>query len=435
MIHDQRVRRSKRVDEEVHEATTSDGLRVHVIPRPGYQSSFAILTVDYGSVDDSILAPGDAAPRTLPSGIAHFLEHKLFEDESGDVFDQFARVGAAANAYTYYTETAYHFSTGERFGECLDLLLEFVTTPFFTEEQIEKERKVIAQEILMYEDSADLKAHLNLMRCLYHEHPIRRDIPGTIESIARIDKDLLELCHRTFYRPENLLLVVSGDQDPQEVFKRAEASAEARRARCDPGEPARSYCLPEPPGVLESRTEERMRVSIPRVLIGFKDTDGTTERPPLDKIREAGFMAELIFGRGGAFFETHCASGLIDDSFSYSFHAGRSGYAHLTLGGETPDPDGLVEAVERAVAATRKTGLAREDLDRLRNKAYGRYLRGFNSVEQVASGEADATLRGWDLLKYLDILESITLDSVHERLNALFAPERRAVSIVRPLEG
>ena len=426
------IRRSDRVDEAIHEGVLDDGLPVHVIPRTGYQKKFAILTTDYGSVDTEFVPPGGGARQRSPEGVAHFLEHKLFEDEAGDAFDQFARFGASANAYTSYTETAYHFTTSTQFYECLDLLLDFVNNPYFTTEQIEKERKVIAQEIRMYEDSPDSRAHLNLMRSLYQDHPVRIDIPGTTESIEDIDKAHLELCHRSFYRPENMLLVVAGDLDPSEVFDRAGQNAARRLSRHGPaaqGELGRVE-VDEPAAVAQRRVDDQMPVSHPKALIGTKDRP--VARGPLlaRSLREAGFALELVFGRSAAFFEEHCATGLIDDTFSYSYHAGRGGFAYLVVGGDTPDPDGLVNAVNEAV----KTAVFDpEDFARLRNKAWGRFMRSFNSLEGTACGEADSRLQGWDLLRYLEILESIELKDLQARLPTLFEPERQAVSVMRPL--
>ena len=436
------VRHSERLDEQIHEAVLEDGLRVRFVPKPGYQKKFAILTTNYGSIDTAFVPPGGSEALPTPEGVAHFLEHKLFEDEAGDVFNLFARYGASANAYTSYSETAYHFTTSEHYYECLDLLLDFVAAPYFTEEQIEKERAVIAQEIRMYQDSPDSEAHLNLMRALYHAHPIREDITGTVASIARIDKPLLELCHGAFYRPENMLLVLAGDLDPAEAFGRAAENAARRAAKSTSGAApssggpggVRRAPIDEPPTIHQARIEKQMAVSLPQLLIGGKDVALPPGPDMVRHQREAGFVLELLFGRASAFFETHCASGLIDDTFSSSYTTGRGGYAHWMIGGETPDPDGLVAAVAETIERAAPDRL----LDaaaflRLRNKAYGRFLRSFNSLEAVACGEADATLEGWDLFGYLDILESITLERLEARLASLFDPSRRAISIVSPL--
>jgi len=427
-----RVRESARVDEAVHEGVTDDGLRVRVIRKPGYLKSFAAVVTDYGSIDLSFVPPGREEAITTPAGVAHFLEHKLFQTEEGDAFKLFAQYGASANAYTSYTQTAYHFSSSSDFYPCLDLLLDFVAVPYFTPEAIEKERKVIAQEIRMYEDSPDAAAHLELLKALYHTHPIREDITGTLDSIADIDGDLLRLCHRTFYNPENMLLVVAGDLDPQEVFARVEAS---RQAGPPPAGAARRIPAPdEPREVASARVEKRMAVAMPKVLIGSKERAPTLGPDMIRDHRETGFVLDLVFGRSSTFFEEHCASGLIDDTFHAGYSVGRGGHSHAVIAAETLDPDGLLRAVDTAIERARREGFREEDFLRLRNKAWGRFVRSFNSLQGVALGEADSALEGWDLLGYLDLLESIDLPRLEARLGELFAPEGRAVSIVRPLE-
>ena len=423
------IRRSERVDEAVHQAVLDDGLRVRVIPKPGYQKKFAVLLADYGSVDTAFVPAGAAQAVDTPPGVAHFLEHKLFEDEAGDVFNQFAEHGASANAYTSYTETAYHFTATSNFETCLDLLLRFVNDPYFTEEQIEKERQVIAQEIRMYEDAPGAMGHLDLLGALYHHHPIRLDIPGTVESIARIDRALLELCHRSFYRADNMLLVVSGDVDPDAVFAQAAA---APRVAASPERVVRVEAE-EPAEVHAPRAERRMSVSLPRVLLGIKVPPRGLGPGLIRFQRELGFLLELMFGRASGFFEEHCATGLIDDTFHASLDLGRGGFAHVVIGGETPEPDRLVEAalqqIERTVA---DGGLDEQDFLRLRNKAWGRYLRSFNSLEAIAAGEADSCLQGWDLLAYLDLLESLTLPDVAAHAAGVLASPHRAVSLILP---
>lgn len=428
------VRTSQRLDEALHEATLDDGLPVVVVPKPGYLKSVALLTTRYGAVDQAFRLGGEL--RRTPAGIAHFLEHKLFEDQAGDVFDQFARVGAAANAYTTHHETGYYFATSERFPECLDLLLDFVTDPYFTQEQIEKERQVIAQEIRMYLDDPDARAHQNLLRALYHRHPVREEVPGTLESIQAIDKGLLELCHGAFYRPEDMLLVVSGDLAPQDVFAQLEASAARRRERraAPPaaGAPER-LDVDEPPGVVEAAIEERQPVASPRVLVGWKDAPAAAGADLLRRSLVQGLLLELLYGRSTAFYEAHYASGLIDGSFSHGWMGGRSGYAYSVVGGETKDPDAFVAAVLDRAREARQGGLDRDDFARMRNRAYGSFVRSWNSVEQVVSQVTSARLNGWDVLAYVEAVEAVGLADLEAGLDLLLDPARRVVSIVRPL--
>ncbi|MCO5169379.1 MAG: insulinase family protein [Planctomycetes bacterium] len=428
------VRTSQRLDEALHEATLDDGLPVVVVPKPGYLKSVALLTTRYGAVDQAFRLGGEV--RTTPAGIAHFLEHKLFEDQAGDVFDQFARVGAAANAYTTHHETGYYFATSERFPECLDLLLDFVTDPYFTQEQIEKERQVIAQEIRMYLDDADARAHQNLLRGLYHRHPVREEVPGTLESIQAIDKPLLELCHGAFYRPEDMLLVVAGDLAPADVFAQLEASAARRRERrgAPPaaGAPVR-LPVEEPAAVVEARVEERQPVASPRVLVGWKDAPVEAGPDLLRRSLVQGLLLELLFGRSTAFYEAHYASGLIDGSFSHGWMGGRSGYAYSVVGGETRDPEAFVDAVLARAREARAGGLDGDDFARMRNRAYGSFVRSWNSVEQVVSQVTSARLNGWDVLAYVEAVEAVRHDDLAAGLDLLLDDARRVVSVVRPL--
>jgi predicted Zn-dependent peptidase len=425
--------RSPRLDETLVEARTAGGMPVVVVPKPGYLKSVALLTVSYGAVDQVFALPGEPAPTATPAGVAHFLEHKLFEDQAGDIFDQFARIGAQANAYTGHHETGYYFSTTERFFDALELLLDFPTDPFFTVEAIEKERAVIAQEIRMVEDDADARGHRALLRALYHRHPVKDEVAGTEASIGQIDKAMLERCHRAFYRPSDLLLVVVGDLDPAQVLARAEAN-EVRRTkeRGAPLEgPVARAGVDEPPGVLATTAAEAMPVSAPRVLVGWKVDPPPLGPPLLRRTVETLLLLELAFGRSSAFYEQHYASGLIDGSFSHAWDAGRSGYAYVLAGGETPDPDGLVAALDARIAQVRRDGLAEADFARLRAKAYGQFVRSWNGVEQIAGQVATARSQGWDVFGYPALVESIRLEDVLARAADLDAG-RRAVSVVRP---
>lgn len=429
------VRRDERLGEEIHSAVLEDGMPVKVIPRPGWQKRFAVATVGYGAIDVAFVPPGGAAAQELPPGIAHFLEHKLFEDEAGDVFDQFARHGASANAYTTAVETAYHFTTSTRFEECLDLLLDLVTDPYFTDEKIEKERKVIAEEIRMYADDPDAQLHLQLLRALYHHHPVREDVAGSEASIAEITKEQLELCHKAFYQPANMLLVVAGDVDPPAVLRQLLESARRREAARGAPErrPFQRRFPDEPPLPREARVERRMSVAHPKLLVGWKDDPRPRGEAALRRTLESYLLLELLFGRSSEFYEEHYATGLLDPGFAHHFTLSRGGYSHALAGGETRDPEALIAALEACIARGLARGLDADAFDRIRRKVVGAYLKGFNSTEHLAGRETDAHFEGWQVAGYLRLLESMALDDLHRRMREVFRPERRAVSLVLPL--
>lgn len=423
-----------RMRESIFAARLEDGLPVFIASRPGFLKGFAIVATSYGSLDNEFVPVGAQKMTRFPEGIAHFLEHKLFEDQAGDVFDQFARLGASANAFTSHAVTAYHYSAAETFYECLDLLLDFVADPYFTEESIEKERKVIAQEIRMYDDLPDQRGHLNLLKALYHSHPIREDIPGTVASIQQITKAQLESCYHTFYRPENMVLCVAADVDPKECLERIARNAAQRLQKYGPPKkgPIVRAPIAEPRGVKAKRIEEKSSVSRPHVWIGWKGQPEPRGERFIRKEFEVAFLLDLLLGRSTEFYEKHYESGLLDGTFGASYVTERDDHAYLVIEGETDDPDALVRAVDERLAEARAKGLSADDFARIRSKAFGRFLRSFNSLEYVGTGYAEAYFQGWDFLRYLDILEPVAMSDLLARLDDVFPDEGKAISIVRP---
>ncbi len=429
------VRRDDRLGEEVHQATLPDGLPVYVLPKPSFRQKYAIVACRYGSNDAAFVPPGEDAPWRPASGIAHFLEHELFEDEAGTVFEDFGKIGASPNAFTASSMTAYHFTCVDRFPEALDLLLGFVGKPVFHDEAVDRERRVIAQEIKMYDDSPDWRAVTALRRAIFHAHPAREDIAGTVESIADIKAADLERCYRTFYRPDNMVLAVAGDLDPAEVIaqataKRAALGIEALGA--ERGDGPQRVRIEEPESVAERSSRLELEVSVPRVFVGWKDrpTLGRGE-PLLRRQMEVGLLLDLLFGAASDFYERHYEAGLIDGSFSSSF-SGEEDHGFVVAGGETDRPDDLAEAVIACVADARKTGVSADDLARIRNKAVGRFVRAWNGIAGVADTLVATHFMGVDLFRYLELLETIDKPALERRLAHLFDDELRTVLTVTP---
>ncbi len=427
------VHRSDWLGEEIRGARLANGLSAYVLKKPGFHKKYAILATRYGSIDNEFQAADEPAPARVPAGIAHFLEHKLFEEEGGTAFDRFSKNGAYCNAFTSYTTTAYLFSCTDLFAENLDLLVDFVGNPYFTQAAIDREREIIAQEIRMYEDSADWRAFQSLLEALYHKHPVRVDITGTVESIGEITKAALERCYRTFYSPRNMVLFAAGDLDPDAVFDLAERSFVRRRYGDGGGGEPRRVVPDEPAGVHEREVKRRLDVSQPRVLVGWKDSAvGTTGRELLRKDVELAFAIELVFGRSSEFYQRCYESGLIDSSFSASY-TGERDHGYTVVGGETEDPARLRAAVHAAMAQARDGGFAEEDFRRIKNKATGKFLRNFNSLEFVASSFIQGHFLDIDLFEFLPTVEAVTPDAVRARIAEHFVEDRSASSIVEPL--
>jgi predicted Zn-dependent peptidase len=427
------VTRSERLAEEVHTGRLSNGLTVAVLPKRGFFKKHAVLATRYGSIDNVFRAPGEPEPREVPAGIAHFLEHKLFEEEGGNAFDRFSKNGAYCNAFTSYTTTAYLFSCTDLFDENLGLLVDFVGDPYFTEAAIARERQIISQEIRMYEDSPDWRGFQALLEALYVRHPVRVDITGTVDSIARITRADLERCYRTFYNPTNMILFATGDLEPARVADEAER-AFARR-RYGAGGPVLRVLPDEPAAVAAREVRTRLDVSQPRLLLGWKDTD--VGRGGIDLLRkevEITFAIELLFGRSSDFYQRCYESGLIDATFSASY-TGEVDHGYTAIAAETESPERLREEVLATLDAGLAAGFAPEDFARIKNKALGKFLRNFNSLEFIASSFVQGHFSGASFFDYLGAIEAATLEAVRARAAAHFRPELLAASIVEPSGG
>ena len=327
---------SARVGEQCYRLRHPSGLSIYVWPKPGYKACYATFAARYGSIDTAFMRQGDAAPTVVPAGIAHYLEHKLFESEDGDAFSRYAKTGASANAYTSFDRTAYLFSCTDRFEESLEILLDFVQSPYFTEETVKKEQGIIGQEIRMCEDNPERRVLFNLLRGLYAVHPVRLDIAGTVESIAEITPELLYGCYETFYNLHNMVLAVSGNVTPEQVLRVAD-----RMLRPGPDRRVERAPFSEPREAVSSRVEDRMPVAAPLFYLGYKvpmpSESGVRCSTPEETV-SAAVLAELLGGRSSALYARLMDEGLVNTSFDVDYFDG-PGFAAWLIGGESRDPD------------------------------------------------------------------------------------------------
>lgn len=409
----------------LYEETFPSGMKAFVLKLPGFKKTYATLGAHYGSVDSAFVTPS-GEEQQVPDGIAHFLEHKLFEEEDGSVMDRFSELGAFSNAYTNYTSTTYLFSATERIDENLELLVDFVQKPWFTAESVEKEQGIIGQELRMYEDDPGWRVFHNVLSGLFVNHPVRIDIGGTVESIREITPQLLFDCHKTFYHPSNLVFFAVGDLEPQKVF----ATVGRHLKTQEPGGTIRRLRPPEPKEVHASRVEVRMPVGIPLIELGFKDKEG---KPDLRREVATSLMLEAFIGRSTSLFTDLYAKGLLTDRFSAQYFTGED-FAATLMGGDTPDPDGLLAAIQEGIREARRTGIDKEVIERCRRRQIGEYIAIFDSPEAVAHAFVDTFHKGQDLFAFQGLLQSVTGEEVMDRLSHL-ADDNWTVSIVRPLEA
>ncbi|BAS27075.1 EF-P 5-aminopentanol modification-associated protein YfmH [Limnochorda pilosa] len=414
--------------EEVFRDQLPNGLQVYLLRKAGYHRSYATVATRYGSTDSRFVPAGAAEPLDVPPGIAHFLEHKLFEEEGGSVFDRFAERGASANAFTSYTLTAYLFSCTEAFHENLRLLLNFVGRPYFTDELVEKEKGIIEQELKMYDDHPDRVLVRNLLEALYHRNPVRIDIGGTVESVRQITKEQLSTCYATFYHPSNMVLFAAGDLDPQETLRVVRETASDGSPR---GEIRRFY-PEEPPAVRERRVEQRMAVSRPRYALGLKDTaTGFTGEDLMRREIAHNMLLHMVLGRSSEAYQRLYEEGLIDDGFS-AYYTASPLYGHAILGGETDDPDRLHDELTRILERFRRDGFPDADFRRAKRQAMGEFLNGFNSLEFIAHSFVSYHFRQANFFRYLEIVQEMPPEELRAHAEGLLDLERSSVSVVRP---
>ena len=407
------------------------GLQLYVLPKAGYQNKYAAFSTRFGSIDNRFRVDGAGEAVKVPEGVAHFLEHKLFEDERGNVFDRFAALGASSNAFTSFTHTTYLFSTTDHFPQCLELLLDFVQEPYFTDESVSKEQGIIAQEIRMYEDNPDWRAFFDLLQSLYRDHPVREDIAGTVESISGITPDLLYQCYRRFYHPSNMALFVVGDLDPDKVHRQV-ADNIARHSYRELGEIIRLY-PDEPEAVPRSRVTREMVVSEPLFSLGFKDAAAAGLEGEALLRREAAMevLLDMIFGPSEPLFNGLYEDLLIDDSFDADYTAELS-YAYVLIGGATRDPDRLYERIMAAIEEAKEKGPGEEQFERHRRNLLGSFMRRFNSLEFIAHNYLAYRFRGSDLFRYPAVLQQVSLEEVRALLEELLVSEKHALSLILP---
>lgn len=419
-----------RLKETLYWETLPSGLRVGVLPRKGWREATGRVAVNYGSVDSAFVPPGAGAPLRVPDGIAHFLEHKLFESEDGNAFDKFAALGADANAYTSYQQTVYYFSATENVPQCIDALLDMVQEPYFTPETVTKEQGIIGQEIRMYLDAPDWRSRQNLMEAMYQEHPVRIDIAGTTASISQITADTLYMCHKTFYHPSNMMVFVGGDVDPQQTIDLIARNVDRRNYRPQ-SEIAR--LLPTEPGaVRERRREQDLSVSQPIYRLGFKERQvGERGRDLLAKDLLTTIVLDVIMGRAGPLYNRLYEDGLIDARFGFEY-TGEVTWGYTSFAGPTRDAAELEQRLLDGIAAARRTGLAAADFDRAKKKSLGRFLGFLNSTDMIAYVVNDGFFKGVSLFDILPVAEALTLEQANARLQEHLDPDYAVTSIIWP---
>ncbi|MBQ4527029.1 MAG: insulinase family protein [Clostridia bacterium] len=415
--------------ETLYSAVHSTGLRIFVIPKKGFSKTYAVYGTKFGSINNHFVPLGSDKDITVPDGVAHFLEHKMFEQPDGsNAFDLFSKYGANANAFTSFTNTCYLFSCTKYFDECFEHLLSYVNKPHFTDENIEKEQGIIGQEIRMYDDDGEWVVMFNMLRALYVNNPVKIDIAGTVESISQINKDVLYNCYNTYYNPANMVVAVAGDVEPERIFEIVDKTIK----NTEYGKVTSIY-PDEPEAVCQKYIEAKSLVAKPLFQIGFKDNNLKTGSELLRREIALKILLRLIAGRSSAFFKENYDSGLINDTFDTDVMTELS-FSCVSFGGECDNPKELKEKLMRTLDKFREIGFDKAEFERIKKAFYGSFVRTFNNVESIGNLICRNMLSDVDVMEFPEIYSTITCDTMTELLNEVLTEENSVLSVVLPAE-
>jgi len=415
-----------KVKEKVYIEKLENGLTVMIIPKKGVQKKYIIWGTNYGSNDSSFIVPGETEVTEVPKGVAHFLEHKMFEQENGtNSLDTLTALGVNANAYTTNNHTAYLYECTDNFYEALDEFMDYVQHPYFTDENVEKEKGIIGQEIMMYDDYPDWKVYLNALECMYHKHPVKLDITGTIETISKIDKDILYKCYNTFYNPSNMAMVVCGDFEPEnlleEIKKRlidSKSNGEIKRIFED-----------EPQSIVKQKTEQNMEVSQPIYTIGIKDIP-SEEKEKVKKHISIEILLNIIVGASSELYKElyDMGNSYSSPGFEYEFD---KNYAYILITGQSNNPEELYNKFKEKVAKFKNEGINENDFERTRKMIYGEYIKEYNDVTDIARMFLSDYFKGINSFDYLEEINTINVEYVNQVLKNVFKEENMILSVVK----
>jgi len=415
------------MDETLIKEKLDNGLNIYIFPKKDYVKQYAMLSVDFGSNDIDFIDVKNGRRRNMPLGIAHFLEHQLFEDKEESIFDKFADLGASANAYTNFDSTNYLFSSSSNFEDSLINLIEFVQEPYFSDENVKKEKGIIVQEIKMYQDNPYWRSYFNLLSALYSNHPVKNDIAGTEESVMSITPEDLYICYYNFYLPSNMDLILIGDLDPKGIINLIREN-QSKKHFPHFKNPVR-IIQEEPEKVAKKLVEEKMNISRPMVQIAFKDSVKSEEPAQIIKKEYiVNLLLDIVFGRSSKNYNQLYDQGIIDNSFSCTYHK-KPDYAYVHLHGESNKPDQMRRKIKEKLVDIDHDEI-RDNFQRIKRKYQGSFIRLFNNFNHLAAEFVNYRRLGIDIFELAEIIENITLEELLAYSDKVFNKDFMVESII-----
>ena len=415
------------IKEKLYIEKLENGLTVMIIPKKGIRKKYAMWATHYGSIDNKFIVPGEEDITEVPDGIAHFLEHKLFEQENGtNSLDVLTALGVNANAYTTNNYTTYLFEATDNFYPALDELMDYVQNPYFTDENVEKEKGIIAQEIKMYDDYPEWVVYMNVLKSMYKNNPVKIDIAGDVESIYKIDKDILYKCYNTFYNPANMVMCFSGDFEPEELIREIKKRLIEKPKQME----IKRIYEEEPKEIVRKRIEQKMEVSMPLFVVGIKDKLSDKNQDIVKKHIAIEILLNMIIGKSSKLYkELYESELLISEPFlEYEF---TDNYAHAVITGNSKNPDKVLEKIQEEIEELKRKGLNSEHFERIKNMLYGNIVKEFNNVSDIARMFVTDYFKGVNSFDYLENYKQVTMDYTLGILKEVFLKDNMVISIIK----
>ena len=419
---------NNKIKEKMYIEKMDNGLTVIVIPKKGVQKKYIIWGVNFGSIDNKFIIGDTDEITKIPDGVAHYLEHKMFEQRSGvNSLDTLSSLGVDANAFTTNTYTAYLYECTDNFYEALDEFMDYVQNPYYTAENVEKERGIIEQEISMYDDEPEWAMYMNALKLMYHKNPIRIDIAGTKESIAEIDEKMLYKIYNSFYVPENMSIVVCGDFKSDSIINEIKSRIIMKPKN---QKIVRLYDI-EPDTILDKKSDIQMEISMPIFMIGYKDTNITKNIVKKDLALE--ILSNIIIGKSSKLYKRLYEEGLILSEFGYDYEYAKN-YAHVVIQGASKEPEKVIDEIKNEIDFFINQGISEEDFERQKKKVYGEYVKAYNDVSTIGNLVMADYFKGINSFLFFEEFETLTKEYLEEVLKEIFNEEKKVISIVRGIE-
>ena len=421
---------NSQIKEKVYIEKLENGLTIMIIPKSGIQKKYAIWGTNYGSVDNKFIVPGETDVTSVPDGVAHFLEHKMFEQENGtNSLDTLTKLGVNANAYTTTNHTAYLFECTENFYEALDELMDYLQHPYFTDENVEKEKGIIAQEINMYNDYPEWEVYMNAMKAMYHNNPVKIDIAGTVESISKIDKDVLYTCYNTFYHPSNMVMCFAGEFEPENLLEEVKKRLLPKK---NEGEIKRIY-VSETEEIVKKEEIKKMEVSMPMFVIGIKDSikgnNEIVEEAIIKRHIAIEIILNLIIGKSSKLYKKLYEQGLLMEEPYLDYEFDKT-YRHITITGKSTNPKKILKNIQEEILNLKNNGIDETAFQRIKKMLYGRTVKEFTDVSDICRMFLNDYFKGINSFNYLENYKQISSSYTMQILEEVFKEEKTVISII-----